>query len=311
MVSIVESATTVQVTRAVSGVTRRILQLNLITQTAIVVTGGLVRLTASGLGCPTWPECVPGSYTPVPYQEQQWHKYVEFGNRLLTFAVVIVAVATFIAVWRHTPRRSALVWLAAVPFLGTVAQAVLGGITVITGLNPWTVAAHLLVSIALIGAATVLLHRANEPGDRPMQVLVPRAIRILAALMVLNAGLVITLGTVVTGSGPHSGDAGAQTRTGFDPRSVAWLHADLVLLFVGLSLGMLVALVAISAPSRIRTPALWVIAVSVAQGTLGYVQYFSGVPWGEVLVHQLGACLTWITVIWLWLSTRSRGEVQP
>jgi cytochrome c oxidase assembly protein subunit 15 len=130
----------------------------------------------------------------------------------------------------------------------------------------------------------------------------------LAGAIVVNAALVISLGTVVTGSGPHSGDAGAQTRNGFDPRSVAWLHADLVLLFLGLTLGILVALIAISAPRDIRNAALWVIGISIAQGTLGYVQYFSGVPWGEVLVHQLGACLTWITVIWLWLTTRSRGQ---
>ena len=174
-------------TGAVSPLVQRILLINLIAQTAIVVTGGLVRLTGSGLGCPTWPECVPGSYTPVPYQEQQWHKYVEFGNRMLTFALVIIAVLTFVAVWRHRPRRRPLVLLATVPFLGTVAQAVLGGITVITGLNPWSVSGHFLLSIALIAAATVLYARAKESGDGPIHLVVRPPVRALAGALVVVA----------------------------------------------------------------------------------------------------------------------------
>ncbi len=293
---------------AVSTVTSRILLLNVVAQAAIVVTGGLVRLTGSGLGCPTWPECVPGSYTPVAYQEQQWHKYVEFGNRLLTFALVAIAVVTFIAVWRHRPHRRPLLLLAAVPFLGTFGQAVLGGITVITGLNPWLVASHLLLSLALIASAVVLYVRGNENGDGQISAIVAPAIRALAWALVVVSGCVVFVGSIVTGSGPHSGDAGASTRFPFDVRSVAWLHADLVLLLVGLIIGIVVALIATGAPQRVRTSALWVLGIAVAQGTLGYAQYFAGVPWVAVLIHQLGATLVWIAVIRLLMSTRERAS---
>ena len=291
---------------AVSTVTSRILLLNVVAQAAIVVTGGLVRLTGSGLGCPTWPECVPGSYTPVAYQEQQWHKYVEFGNRLLTFALVAIAVVTFIAVWRHRPHRRPLLLLAAVPFLGTFGQAVLGGITVITGLNPWLVASHLLLSMVLIAAAVVLYVRGNENGDGAITLNVAPAIRALAWALVVVSGCVVFVGSIVTGSGPHSGDAGASTRFPFDVRSVAWLHADLVLLLMGLIVGIVVALIATSAPQRVRTRALWVLGIALGQGALGYAQYFAGVPWVAVLIHLLGATLVWIAVIALLMSTRER-----
>jgi len=290
----------------VSTVTSRILLANVVAQAGIVVTGGLVRLTGSGLGCPTWPECVPGSYTPVPYQEQQWHKYVEFGNRLLTFALVAIAIATFIAVWRHRPHRGPLLLLAAVPFLGTFGQAVLGGITVITGLNPWLVASHLLLSMVLIAAAVVLYVRGNENGDGQIVLIVAPAIRVLAWALVAVSACVLFVGSIVTGSGPHSGDAGASTRFPFDVRSVAWLHADLVLLLVGLIIGIVVALIATNSPQRARASALWVLGIALAQGALGYAQYFAGVPWFAVLVHQLGATLVWIAVIRLLMSTRER-----
>ena len=291
----------------VSRATRAILLVNLIAQTAIVVTGGLVRLTGSGLGCPTWPECVPGSYTPVPHQAEEWHKFVEFGNRTLTFALVIIAIATFVAVLRHRPRRRALLLLAAVPFLGTMGQAVLGGITVITGLNPWTVAGHFLVSMGLIAGATVLYVRGGEQGDGRVTSLVRSPIRPLAWALVAVAAAVVILGTVVTGSGPHSGDAVTPNRIPIDPRTIAWLHADVVLLFLGLTIGLLIALAATGAPRAARVSASWVLAISVAQGVLGYTQYFTGLPWAVVLVHQLGACLVWIAVIRLLLATRERA----
>lgn len=291
---------------AVGPWTARLFLANLVAQTAIVVTGGLVRLTGSGLGCPTWPECVPGSYTPVPHQEEQWHKYVEFGNRTLTFLLVVIAAATLVAAVRHRPRRRAVLVLGAIPFVGTLAQAVLGGITVLTGLSPATVAAHFLLSMALIAAAVVLCVRGAEAGDGPVTPTVRAPIRPLSGILVVVAAAVITLGTVVTGSGPHAGDADVTTRFQVDPRTVSWLHADLVLLFVGLVVGILVASIATDGPGRVRAAAWWVLGVALAQGTVGYIQYFTGLPWLVVLVHQLGACLLWIVVVRLWLTTRSR-----
>ena len=149
---------------------------NLVAQTAIVITGGVVRLTGSGLGCPTWPQCAPGSFTPTSTQPQAWHKYIEFGNRTLTFVLTIAAIASLVGalLWARklraagaAPRRP-ITWLAAVPLIGTVAQAVLGGVTVLTGLNPAIVASHFLLSSVLIAATLVLYWRSREPGDEPL-----------------------------------------------------------------------------------------------------------------------------------------------
>ena len=220
---------------------------NLVAQCLIVVTGAVVRLTASGLGCPTWPQCVPGSFTPVAHQAQAWHKDVEFGNRLLTFALVILAIAAIVialvdAVQRRIQRavRRDIVALAFIPILGTVAQAVLGGITVLTGLNPLTVGAHLLVSMAIIAGTVALVARASSPVPRAP--IVPGAIRALAWALLFDAAAVVSVGVIVTGSGPHAGDA-ASSRLSLDTRMVAWFHADLVLLLLGLTVGLLVALV--------------------------------------------------------------------
>ncbi len=296
---------------------RRIFQANVVAQTAIVATGGLVRLTGSGLGCPTWPECTSGSLVPTATQEQSWHKYVEFGNRTLTFVIALVAIVTLIAavvinrrLGSHgQQRRPALVALASAGLLGIVAQAVLGGITVLTGLNPATVGAHFLLSMILIAASVILLHRSGEPGDQPIVSLVAPAIRIMSRVLVSVAGVVVVLGTIVTGSGPHSGDARTTVRFDIDPRTIAWLHADAVILFLGLTVGMLVALYVSDSPVRCRTRAWVLVAIVIAQGVVGYTQFFTGVPWLLVAVHILGACLVWIYVLRLHLSLRARGLV--
>jgi cytochrome c oxidase assembly protein subunit 15 len=268
----------------------RILLVNLVVEVLIVVTGGLVRLTGSGLGCPSWPECVPGSYTPVPHQAEGWHRYIEFGNRTLTSVVSIAAIATVYAVWRWSARRRDLL----VPALGVLAgvgvQAVLGGITVRTGLNPFTVSAHFLVSMCLVAAATYLVARAPEPtGPRPL--VVHPVVERLGWATCAVAAVVLLLGTVVTGSGPHSGDADEPARFGFDPRTISWLHADAVMLFVGLVVAVWIA-------SRLTsdTPVpgrAWaaVLVVTLAQGVVGYTQYLTGLPWVVVLVHMLLATL--------------------
>jgi cytochrome c oxidase assembly protein subunit 15 len=277
---------------------------NLVIQIGIVVTGGLVRLTGSGLGCPTWPECVPGSYTPVLHQAEGVHKYIEFGNRTLTFVVGVAAVAALVVVWR-TGRRS-LRLLGALPLVGVVAQAVLGGITVLTGLNPATVAAHFLLSMALVAVSTALLVRAGE-GDGPAVPLVPVPLQRLALLLAAVGAAVLVVGTMVTGSGPHSGDAETPARLGLDPRTMSWLHADLVLLFLGLLVGLLVALRVTGAPTSAQVRARWVLGVTLAQGTVGYVQYATDLPEALVALHMLGASLLVVALTALVLSLRERA----
>lgn len=294
---------------------RRVFIANLVAQTGIVVTGGLVRLTGSGLGCPTWPQCSPGSFVPTEEQAESWHKYVEFGNRLLTFVLGILALAALVGavVWvrrlkaQGLPSRRPVLLLAAVPLVGTIFQAILGGITVLTGLHPATVAAHFLVSAGLIAACVVLVHRSGESGDHVLDRYGPAPVRALANSLVVVAFLVLVLGTIVTGSGPHSGDAETPARFALDPAQVAWLHADSVLLFIGLMIGLLVALKVTGSPEgAIR--ATWILVlVSLAQGVVGYVQYFTGLPWLVVLLHLLGACLVWIAVVRIPLQLRLRG----
>ncbi len=283
---------------------------NLVAQIGIVVTGGIVRLTGSGLGCPTWPECVEGSYVPTSRQEEAWHKYVEFGNRLLTFALGALALAAIIGAliwWFRRRERAPIVLLAAVPIIGTIAQAVLGGITVLTGLSPWAVSAHFLVSMAIIAGVTVLVVRSYDAGDQPIDWLVRREVRVMAWLLIAITGVVVVLGTIVTGSGPHSGDAETEARFGLDPRTVSWLHADAVLLFLGLVIGMLVVLRVVNGPRRATTVVGLLLLVAVIQGAIGYSQYFSGLPWALVAFHMLGAGLGWRLAVMQIMALRTRG----
>jgi heme a synthase len=288
---------------------RPVLVANLVVQIGIVVTGGLVRLTGSGLGCPTWPQCVPGSYTPVVHQPQGIHKYIEFGNRTLTGVVGVAALAALVVVallvWRSgRPRR--LVAVAALPLAGVVVQAVLGGITVLTHLNPATVATHFLVSMALVAASTYLLWRFTEPDGAAVPVVRQEVVVLGRALAGLTA-VVLLLGTVVTGSGPHSGDAAAPARLGLDPRAMSWLHSDSVLVWFGVLLALLVALRLTAAPSRVRRATWWVLGIGLAQGLIGYVQYLTDLPVLAVALHMLGASVLVVVVTRLLLSLRERS----
>jgi cytochrome c oxidase assembly protein subunit 15 len=275
----------------------RVLQANLTAQAGIIVTGALVRVTGSGLGCPTWPECVPGSLTPTADQTEQWHKWVEFGNRTLTGVLAIVAVATIVAM---RGQRRALLLLSWGTLLGIAGQAVLGGISVLLNLNPYIVAAHFLLSIGLVAVAATLLWRFRS-GDRGAPTVVPAVAAAIRGHTWLGLS-VIVLGTLVTGAGPHAGDSSDVPRIPIDPRVAAWLHADAVLLFIGLTIGISIALSASNAPLGPRRAALWVITVAAGQGAVGYLQWFTGLPWLLVAVHVLGAVLLWITVVRLRLA---------
>jgi heme a synthase len=285
-------------------VVSRVALANAVANGVIVLTGGAVRLTGSGLGCPTWPRCTEESF--VATRELAVHGAIEFGNRLLTFVLTAVAIATVVAVWRSARRD--LRPLAALSLLGIPAQAVLGGITVLTGLNPWTVAAHFLVSMMLVAVATTLWLRSREPGVG--QPLVRRPFVLLVAGIAAATAVVLVLGTVVTGSGPHSGDPDAG-RTGLDPELVSQLHADVVFLLLGLTVALLVALYATDSPARVRRAARDLLIVELAQGVVGYVQYFTDLPIALVLLHMLGAVLiTAYTARLVW-SVRGPASELP
>jgi cytochrome c oxidase assembly protein subunit 15 len=256
-------------------------------QSALVVTGGAVRLTGSGLGCPTWPECTPGSYTPVANQaEGQLHAWIEFGNRLLTFALFFAAVAALIAVFRS--QRRDLRFLAATQILGILAQGVLGGITVLTNLNPLSVASHFILSIFLIAAATSLHSRRRIPYVRTSSPHV--SISRFSSLHILLAFAVIAAGTLVTGSGPHAGDINAP-RLHLRIQNIALIHGLLVIL-------LLLLTVAFNLKSDLRYETKrWLVLffiISLAQGFIGYIQYIQGVPELLVATHLFGSTLVWI-----------------
>ncbi|WP_106347947.1 COX15/CtaA family protein [Antricoccus suffuscus] len=270
-----------------STVIRRLALANVVTNIGIVVSGGAVRLTGSGLGCSTWPKCTSDDL--VPTSAMPIHTYIEFGNRLLTFVVAIVAIATFVAIRLAKPVRRDLSLLALLVGLGIPAQAVLGGITVLTGLNPYTVMAHFLVSVVLVGLATVLWRRTQLDERAPYLPARPW-MRTFVVVLTATAFVTLALGTFVTGSGPHGGDPKAG-RTGFDPALVSQLHADIVFLLVGLTVALVILVNVINVGQTARRAAYILLGVELAQGVIGYVQYFTGLPLALVELHMLGAAL--------------------
>ncbi|MDQ1601085.1 MAG: heme a synthase [Actinomycetota bacterium] len=286
---------------------RRVFLAVLVANIGIVVTGGAVRLTASGLGCPTFPRCTDHSL--VVTREMGGHGLVEFGNRMLTFALSAVVVAAVVVAWRA--GRSDLRAAALLLFGGIVAQAVLGGVTVLTGLNPVTVMAHFLLSVALIAVATrahVLSAGQRVPPRREVHPAVQLGGR---GLLVVTA-LLLLAGTVVTGTGPHSGDKNATHRLPFDLVEVTQLHADLVFLLVGLTIGLAIALQATDVPPVLRRRVRVLLGVVLAQGLVGYAQYATDLPVALVAVHVLGACLVWVAALRLVLAmTTEVAAVEP
>jgi cytochrome c oxidase assembly protein subunit 15 len=272
----------------------------LFAQAAIVVTGGAVRLTGSGLGCPTWPECTPGSYTPKPYQvEEQVKVWIEFGNRLLTFVLVLAAITVLVSVLASGKKY--LRGLALGQVLGILGQGILGGITVLTGLHPATVAAHFLLSIVLIAGAASL--RAQRFASLEKQEPTP-LVRKIATAHIATSFFVIFLGTMVTGSGPHAGDATAP-RLPFDLRTMAWLHADVVIALFGITFGFFVVN-GVSEHTKKRLKIFLVIAL--CQGLIGYVQWFNDLPELLVGLHLAGSTLVWIASWRVWLSVTKRMD---
>ena len=277
----------------------------LVLQAGLVLTGGAVRLTGSGLGCPTWPECTPGSYTPVPNQaEGQLHAWIEFGNRLLTFALVAAALAVLINVLYRQRRDLRLLAIGQV--IGIFGQGVLGGITVLTDLHPLPVAGHLLLSIVLIGGATSLYDRRETSIIRitPAEKITAN----LSRVHIYMTFLTIALGTLVTGSGPHAGDEQAR-RFAFDIRTVASIHAESVIALLGLTLALYVAV----RSTQLHKRRLFIfLAIALGQGSIGYIQYFTGIPEILVAAHLLGSTLVWISAWRLRLAiTTSPVRTQP
>ena len=277
---------------------RRFAWATLVANILLIVTGGAVRLTDSGLGCPTWPRCTDSSFTP--HGTIGPHQLVEFGNRTLTFVLVAIAVATYVAARQVARRlgRPDLLRLSVVLALAIPAQAVLGGITVLTDLNPWVVSLHLVLSLAIVSLAVLFLYRLDHPPGPLATGVVPT----LAWTAYVVTWAVLYAGTVVTGSGPHAGDA-SSPRNGLDPLQVSQFHADLVFLLIGLTVGLWFALRATGGDVR---PVAALAAVEVMQAVVGFVQYFADLPIAVVMLHMLGAGLVIAASAWQLVSV-----VQP
>jgi heme a synthase len=274
---------------------------SVIANVVIVVTGGAVRLSDSGLGCPTFPSCTGRSLTPT--KQYGIHGIIEFTNRQLTFVLVVVAMLTWLVAMVVQQQRL----LATLAALGIPAQALLGGLTVLTHLNPWLVAGHFLLSMTIIAVTMLLWWRVRDAAAAgpaaPATVLLARATLAVTALT-------LAIGTVVTGSGPHAGDkddSGKVHRTGLKVASMAQLHADTVMVLVGLTLGLLAVAYAAHPAGPVRRAAVVLVAVVLGQGVIGYTQYFLDVPPLLVALHMLGACLVWIAALRVNLALGASG----
>jgi cytochrome c oxidase assembly protein subunit 15 len=280
-----------------------------LTQAGIAVTGSVVRVTSSGLGCPTWPQCYPGSFTPVAHPEvAAIHQAVEFGNRMLTFLVVLTAALIIIAVTRARRRHEVRVYAWLMP-ASTVVQAVVGGITVLTGLLWWTVAIHMLLSMAMVWLAVVLLEKVREPDDAQAIAEVPAAIRGLTALSAVVMAGVLIAGTMVTGAGPHAGDKSVDKpvpRLKIEVTTLVHLHADLLIAYLTMLVAIGFALVAVGAPTRLKRRLYVVMAVVAAQALIGLTQYLTDIPAALVVLHVAGAGASVAATAALWVGMRPR-----
>ncbi|WUF69391.1 COX15/CtaA family protein [Streptomyces nojiriensis] len=279
----------------------------LVMSVLIVVTGGAVRLTGSGLGCDTWPKCTDDSL--IVTQEQGFHGAIEFGNRMLTYVLSAAVGWGIIASRSAKPWRHSLTRLGWVQFAIVMANAVLGGITVLTGLNPYSVAGHFLLATALITVTTVTWQRTRE-GDGAPRPRVPGPVRKLSWALLATTLVLIAAGTVVTGSGPHAGDSSEIKRMPFDWDTTAHVHAVAAWLVCALGIALWLVLRVVDAPADTRARARDLLIVLLAQGAIGYVQYATQVPEALVAAHMLGSCLVWIAVVRIALSLRERPAEQ-
>jgi heme a synthase len=291
------------------GAQRVIAALVILTQGGIAVTGAIVRVTASGLGCPTWPQCFPGSFTPVAVsQVPRIHQAVEFGNRMITLGVVLTAVLAVLAVTRARRRREVLVYAWLMP-ASTVVQAVLGGITVLTGLLWWTVAMHLLASMTMVWLAVLLYVKVGEPDDGVARLVVPGPLRWLTFTSAVMLAAVLVAGTLVTAAGPHAGDT-SPTRT--VPRlhveitTLVHVHSSLLIAYLALLVGLGFGLLAVHAPRAVMLRLAVLLALVCAQALVGVVQFYTGVPAPLVAVHVAGAAACTAATAALWASVRQR-----
>lgn len=292
-------------------VTRRVLWANLVGQVVIVVTGGAVRLTGSGLGCSTWPQCEPGEFTPVLHEATTWHPLIEFANRTLTGVLVLLAVGAALVVLRGPRRPLGVRVLALAPILGVLVQAVVGGMAVLVDLHPAVVGSHFLLSMVLVAVSAALVLREAQP-DGPATLVVGARARQLSLVLVPLAVLVLALGVVVTGSGPHSGDDDAAYRFALDPAAISRLHAASVWAYLAVLVAVVVLLRRAAAdgagaadtdPARRASQVL--LGVALAQGLIGYVQYLTDLPVLLVGAHMLGASLL-VVAQTAQLATQSR-----
>jgi heme a synthase len=282
---------------------RRVTLFALVALCVIIVTGGAVRLTGSGLGCPDWPNC--DSTTSV--DALGYHAWVEFGNRLFTGLVSVAVILAVLGSLVRRPRRRDLTWLSLGLVAGVIAQILIGALVVRTDLIPAAVSAHFLVSIALVWDAVVLHDRASHPPGSPVAATEP-TVRMLAGAVVIMTMVVLFIGTLVTGAGPHSGDPGEVERLSLSIREVARTHGTAVVILLLLTIVTLIAIVKTRAPRRVLVRAEWLFAALVAQAAIGYTQYFTGVPVLLVGAHILGAVLVWVAVLELYLGVFDREE---
>ncbi|OBB41826.1 hypothetical protein A5752_07695 [Mycobacterium sp. 852002-51961_SCH5331710] len=286
----------------------------ILTQGGIAVTGAIVRVTASGLGCPTWPQCFPGSFTPVPVAEVPVvHQAVEFGNRMVTFLVVLTAAAAVLAVTRVRRRREVLIYAWLMP-ASTVVQAVIGGITVLTGLLWWTVAVHLLASMTMVWLSVLLFVKIGEPDNGVPVRRAPKALRQLTLLSAMALSAVLVTGTLVTGAGPHAGDKSVDRtipRLEVEITTLVHTHSALMVAYLSLLIGLGFGLLAVRAPRPVLLRLGVLVVLVVAQGLIGTVQFFTGVPAALVAVHVAGAAACTAATAALWASMRERAEPEP
>ncbi|MBW0018983.1 MAG: heme A synthase [Mycobacterium sp.] len=286
----------------------------ILSQGGIAVTGAIVRVTASGLGCPTWPQCFPGSFTPVAVAEvPRIHQAVEFGNRMISVAVVITAALAVLAVTRARRRVEVLVYAWLMP-LSTLVQAVIGGITVRTGLLWWTVAVHLLTSMAMVWLSVLLYVKVGEPDEGVLEARVARPLRALTALSAVNLAAVLVTGTLVTAAGPHAGDRSPSRtvpRLKVEITTLVHLHSSLLVAYLALLVGLGCGLAAVRATRAIIARLTVLFALVCAQAAVGTTQYFTGVPAGMVALHVAGAAACTAATAALWASMRERAEPEP